>query len=129
MPVFSWWRHEIGEPVAEFKRRQLDDAIRIGPRGFSQPSLRGTFPAKATTADKSGYLIRPPPSCPAATGASIWDSTEYAKHSNRPYGDRGYLAPRFVSYLACPPLVRAMLVAHASAMLDRLMNVFRLLGS
>ena len=39
VPVFSRRRHEIGEPVEELKRRQLDDAIRIGPRGFSRPSL------------------------------------------------------------------------------------------
>jgi len=62
-------------------------------------------------------------------GASIWDYNEYAEHSNRSYGDPVDLAPRFVTYLACPPLVRAMLVAHGSTMLDRLMNVFRLLGS
>ena len=39
VPVFSRWRHEIGEPVEELKRRQFDDAIRIGPRGFSRPAL------------------------------------------------------------------------------------------
>ena len=38
VPVFSRWRHEIGEPIKELKRRQLDDAIHIGPRGFSRPS-------------------------------------------------------------------------------------------
>ena len=30
MPVLPRWRHEIGQPVEELKRREFDDAI--GPR-------------------------------------------------------------------------------------------------
>ncbi len=34
MPVFTWRRDEIGEPVEELKRRELDDAIGSRPRGL-----------------------------------------------------------------------------------------------
>jgi hypothetical protein len=34
MPVLARRRHEIGEPVEELKRRELDDAIGSRPRGL-----------------------------------------------------------------------------------------------
>jgi hypothetical protein len=39
------------------------------------------------------------------------------------------LAHRFAPYEKCPPLVRAMLIAHTGRMLESLMQDVRLLGS
>jgi hypothetical protein len=40
MPVLPRRRHEIGEPIEELKRRDLDDAIGSRPRGL--PPAAGT---------------------------------------------------------------------------------------
>jgi hypothetical protein len=66
---------------------------------------------------------------PGGIGAAIWGSTEYHEHTSRPYGEPVDLAPRFVTYEKCPPLVRAMLIAHTGRMLESLMQDVRLLGS
>jgi hypothetical protein len=34
MPMLSRWRHEIGQPAQEVKRREFDDAVGARPRGL-----------------------------------------------------------------------------------------------
>jgi hypothetical protein len=41
MPVLPRRRHEIGEPVEELKRRELDDAIGSRPRPFGTLTFNG----------------------------------------------------------------------------------------
>ncbi len=48
---------------------------------------------------------------------------------SRPYGDPFDLAPRFAELDQCPPVVKALLVTHASHMITSLMANVRLLGS
>ena len=38
MPVLAWLRDQIGEPVEELKRRELDDAVGSRLRGLSLPA-------------------------------------------------------------------------------------------
>ena len=66
---------------------------------------------------------------PGGIGAAIWGSTEYHEHTSRPYGEPVDLVSRFAPYGKCPPLVRAMLIAHTGRMLENLMQDVRLLGS
>jgi hypothetical protein len=66
---------------------------------------------------------------PGGIGAAIWGSIEYHEHTSRPYGEPIDLTPRFAPYEKCPPLVRAMLIAHTGRMLENLMQDVRLLGS
>jgi len=113
----------INQQLAELARLGMSDFQIEGPTIYCRPMGFSSMHGDEWVIYQAAIVM------PGGIGASIWDATEYAEHSNRPYGDPVDLAPRFVTYLACPPLVRAMLVAHASAMLDRLMNVFRLLGS
>ena len=61
--------------------------------------------------------------------AAIWGATAYHEHTSRPHGEPVDLAPRFAPYEKCPPLVRAMLIAHTGRMLENLMQDVRLLGS
>lgn len=66
---------------------------------------------------------------PGGIGATVWTSTEYAEYANRPYGEPVDLAPMFVGYERCPPVVRAMLLSHAGRLLESLMSDVRILGS
>ncbi len=47
---------------------------------------------------------------------------------NRPYGEPFDLASRFAEFGQCPPVVRALLVTHASHLVTSLMADVRLLG-
>ncbi len=38
VPVFSWRRHEVRQTIQKLKRREFNDAVGIGPGGFSRPS-------------------------------------------------------------------------------------------
>jgi hypothetical protein len=65
---------------------------------------------------------------PVGVGAALWNSSEFDESMNRPYGEPFDLAPRFVE-IDRPPVVRALLVTHASRMVTSLMADVRLLGS
>ena len=66
---------------------------------------------------------------PGGVGCTIWSAAEFDEHSRRPLGEPVNLATNFMPYDKCPPIVRALLVAHAGKLLDRLMGDVRLLGS
>jgi len=65
---------------------------------------------------------------PGGIGAVIWDATDYEEHANPPHGEPVDLKPTFLGYERCPPIVRALLVAHAGTLLERFMGDVRLLG-
>ena len=93
-----------------------------GPATFSRP--QGL--SNGETTDHSVYeavVVMP------GVGAALWNSTEFDESMNRPYGEPFDLAPRFVEFDQCPPVVKALLVTHASHMVTSLMADVRLLGS
>jgi hypothetical protein len=51
---------------------------------------------------------------PGGIGAVVWDATDYEEHANPPHGEPVDLKPNFLGYERCPPIVRALLVAHGS---------------
>jgi hypothetical protein len=59
MPVLPRRRDEIGEPVQELKRRELDDAISSRPRGL--PAAAGPDPERGRL-DGALLTYRPPSS-------------------------------------------------------------------
>jgi hypothetical protein len=61
-------------------------------------------------------------------GAVVWDATDYEEHASPPHGEPVDLTPNFLSYERCPPIVRALLVAHAGRLLERFMGDVHLLG-
>jgi hypothetical protein len=48
VPVPSWWGHEIGKPVQELSRREIDDALLPRRGGFALPA--GADPCAALVA-------------------------------------------------------------------------------
>ena len=66
---------------------------------------------------------------PGGIGCVLWDATDYHEHTTPPRGEPVDLAASFIGYDRCPPLVRALLVAHAGRLLERFMGDVRLLGS
>lgn len=66
---------------------------------------------------------------PGGVGCTIWSATDFDEHAHRPHGQPVDLAANFVTYEKCPPIVRALLVAHSGKLLERLMGDVRLLGS
>jgi hypothetical protein len=62
-------------------------------------------------------------------GAALWNATEFDESMSRPYGEPFDLAPRFVDFDQSPPVVKAILVTHASGMVTFLKGDVRLLGS
>jgi len=64
---------------------------------------------------------------PHGIGGTLWDADEHAKR----YGDSNFeaphLRPRFVPFERCPPIVRAMLPAHAPKLIAQLLQSFTVL--
>jgi hypothetical protein len=66
---------------------------------------------------------------PGGIGAVVWHSGDFAEYRQCPYGQQIDLAPHFVEFAKCPPVVKALLVTQASSMVASLMEDVRLLGS
>jgi hypothetical protein len=69
MPVLARRRYEIGEPVEELKRRELDDAVRSRSRGRSRAARSdpvGRLMSRQHVADASDLAV-----CTAAHGESL----------------------------------------------------------
>ena len=66
---------------------------------------------------------------PGGIGCILWDAADYHEHTTPPRGEPVDLAANFIGYDRCPPLVRALLVAHAGRLLERFIGDVRLLGS
>jgi len=60
---------------------------------------------------------------PGGVGAVVWDATDYEAHKSPPHGEPVDLKPSFLGYERCPPIVRALLVAHAGTLLERFMEL------
>jgi len=60
MPVLPRRRHEIGEPVEELKRRELDDTVNFRPRGLSAAARSdpvGGFVSREHVADADDAAV------------------------------------------------------------------------
>ena len=113
----------INQHLAELAAIGVTDFQIEGPVIYSRP-------AGVSSAHIDEFLIfQAAIILPGGVGALTWGSTEYHEHTSRPYGEPVDLAARFAPYEKCPPLVRAMLIAHTGRMLENLMQDVRLLGS
>lgn len=65
---------------------------------------------------------------PGGIGAAAWSADEYNKYHQCSYGEQIDLRDRFVPYAKLPPIVRAMLVKHASQMVGNLLRDVRILN-
>ena len=113
----------INEHLADLATLGITDFQIEGPTIYCRPA------GVSSLHDDEFVIYQAALVMPGGIGAAIWGSTEYHEHTSRPYGELIDLAPRFVTYEKCPPLVRAMLIAHTGRMLESLMQDVRLLGS
>ena len=112
----------VNEQLAELAAMGVSDLQVEGPAIYSRP--QGLSIGK--TDDHCIYQAVVV--MPGGVGAALWNSTEFDEYVNRPYGEPIDLAPRFVEFAQCPPVVKALLVTHATHMVTSLMADVRLLG-
>jgi hypothetical protein len=113
----------VNRQLAELAAMGVEDLHREGPATYSRP--QGL--SNGETTDHSIYEAVVVMS--VGVGAALWNSTEFDESMSRPYGEPFDLAPRFVDVDQSPPVVKAILVTHASHMVTFLMAGVRLLGS
>ena len=113
----------INEHLADLATLGITDFQIEGPTIYCRPA------GVSSLHDDEFVIYQAALVMPGGIGAAIWGSAEYHEHTSRPYGEPVDLAPRFAPYEKCPPLVRAMLIAHTGRMLENLMQDVRLLGS
>lgn len=65
---------------------------------------------------------------PGGIGAAAWIAHGYNEYHHCSYGEQIDLHDRFVPYGKLPPIVRAMLVKHASQMVRNLLRDVRILN-
>lgn len=64
---------------------------------------------------------------PGGLGCTIWNADEHATRYGESHQEPPYLKERFVPFDRCPPIVRAMLPAHAPKLLMQLLQSFSVL--
>ena len=119
----EWTIPAINEYLADLATLGITDFQIEGPTIYCPPA------GVSSLHDDEFVIFQAVLVMPGGIGAALWGSTEYHEHIGRPYGEPVDLAPRFAPYDKCPPLVRAMLIAHTGRMLENLMHDVRLLGS
>lgn len=110
---------------------QLAELSTMGITGFQVegPAVY-CRPAGPSSADDDSFVVYQAAIVqPGGVGAVLWDANDYEEHTSPPRGEPVDLAANFIRYEQCPPIVRALLVAHAGRLLERFMGDVRLLGS
>ncbi len=64
---------------------------------------------------------------PGGLGCTVWTADEHAARYGESNREPPRLKDRFVEYEKCPPIVRAMLPAHAPALIVELLKSFSVL--
>jgi hypothetical protein len=113
----------INDLLAELARLGVTEFQVEGPAVYCRPA------GPSSAYDDSFVVYKAAIIQPGGVGCVVWDATEYDEHTSPPHGEPVDLATSFIAYDKCPPIVRALLVAHAGRLLERLMGDVRLLGS
>jgi hypothetical protein len=113
----------VNEQLSELAAMGVSDLQVEGPAVYSRPQGLSAGQTDDHCIYQAVVVM------PGGIGAAIWNSGDFDEYVNRPYGEPVDLAPRFVAFAKCPPVVKALLVTHASHMVASLMEDVRLLGS
>ena len=113
----------VNEQLSELAAMGVSDLQVEGPAVYSRPQGLSAGQTDDHCIYQAVVVM------PGGIGAAIWNSGDFDEYVNRPYGEPVDLAPRFVAFGKCPPVVKALLVTHASRMVASLMEDVRLLGS
>jgi hypothetical protein len=113
----------VNEQLSELAAMGVSDLQVEGPAVYSRPQGLSVGQTDDHCIYQAVVVM------PGGIGAAIWNSGDFDEYINRPYGEPVDLAPRFVEFAKCPPVVKASLVTHASHMVASLMEDVRLLSS
>lgn len=122
---------ESAEAAVPFINEQLAELATVGITGFQieGPAVYCRPAGPSSAYDDSFVVYQAAIVQPGGVGAVMWDAADYEEHTNPPHGESVDLAANFIRYERCPPIVQALLVAHAGRLLDGLLGDIRLLGS
>jgi hypothetical protein len=113
----------INDLLAELATLGVTDFQVEGPAVYCRPA------GPSSAYDDSFVVYQAVMVQPGGVGAVLWDVNDYEEHISPPHGEPVDLAANFILYEQCPPIVRALLVAHAGRLLELFMSDVRLLGS
>ena len=112
----------INDQLAELATMGVTDFQVEGPAIYCRPA------GPSSAYDDSFVVYQAAIIQPGGIGAVVWDASDYEAHTSPPRGEPVDLKPNFLGYEQCPPIVRALLVAHAGRLLERFMSDVRLPG-
>lgn len=111
----------INDQLAELASMGIDGLELEGPPVFSRAA------SNSPAFDDGRLVYAAALTMPGGLGSTLWAADE---HSER-YGESGREPPqlreRFIEYAKCPPIVRAMLPAHAPKLIVELLQSFHVL--
>ncbi len=113
----------VNEQLSELAAMGVSDLQVEGPTVYSRPQGLSAGQTDDHCIDQAVVVMA------GEIGAAIWNSGDFDEYVNRSYGKPVDLAPRFIASAKCPPVVKALLVTHASHMVASLMEEVRLLGN
>ena len=111
----------INGQIAELAEMGIDNIEIEGPLIFSRTA--GT----SLACDDRRILFAAALVTPGGVGATSWDTDEYESRYGDSFCEPPHLRPRFTPYDRCPPIVRAMLPAHAPKLVVQLLQSFSVL--
>jgi hypothetical protein len=112
----------INDQLAELATMGVTDFQVEGPAIYCRPA------GPSSAYDDSFVVYQAAIIQPGGIGAVVWDASDYEAHTSPPRGEPVDLKPNFLGYEQCPPIVRALLVAHAGRLLERFISDVRLPG-
>lgn len=111
----------INAQLDELAAMGLDNLELEGPLVYSRAA--GSSPAF----DDARVVYAAALVMPGGLGCTLWAADEHAERYGESYQEPPQLRERFVPYDKCPPIVRAMLPAHAPNLLVQLLQSFSVL--
>jgi hypothetical protein len=111
----------INAQLDELAAMGLDSLELEGPLVYARPA--GYSPAF----DDARVVYAAALVMPGGLGCTLWNADEHAERYGESNHEPPHLREHFVPYDKCPPIVRAMLPAHAPKLIAQLLQSFAVL--
>ncbi len=112
----------INERLAELAEMGMNNLELEGPAIYSRAASHSPAFDDARVVYAAALVM------PGGIGCTAWGADEYAERYGDSHCEPPQLTPRFVPYDTLPPIVRAMLPAHAPKLLAQLLQSFSVLN-
>jgi len=113
--------HPINAQLEELAAMGIDNLELEGPLIYS----RSASSCPAFDDDRVLYAVAL--IMPGGLGCTIWSADEHATRYGESHREPPCLRERFVPFQSCPPIIRAMLPAHAPKLIVELLRSFSVL--